>query len=126
MAALGTRSPTQRSASSPGWADRSVSAPFDTKVLKQVATEIENVKAEYGGVVSEESIDLVADECLQSLAGSKVPQFVALFVGRFTRKRLQELTGLRPHPRFSLPARLDTDGLRPQPGPTATAFVPTI
>ena len=99
--------------------------PFDTRVLKQVATEIKNVKAEYGGFVSEESIDLVADECLQSLAGSKVPQFVALFVGRFTRKRLQELTGLRPHPKFSIPARLDTGGMRPQPGSTATAFVPT-
>jgi hypothetical protein len=100
--------------------------PFDTKVLKQVATEIANVKAEYGGVVSEESIDLVAGECLQSLAGSKVPQFVALFVGRFTRKRLQELTGLRPHPRFRVPARLDPDGLRPQTGPASTVFVPTI
>jgi hypothetical protein len=53
------------------------------------------VKAEYGGVVSEESIDLVAREYLLMLAGSKVPQFVPLFVGRFTRKRLQELTGLR-------------------------------
>jgi len=72
-----------------------VVAPFDTRVLKQVATEIENVKAEYGGVVSAESIDLVAGEYLQRLAGSKVPQFVPLFVGRFTRKRLQELTGLR-------------------------------
>jgi hypothetical protein len=103
-----------------------VEAPFDTKVLKQVATEIENVKAEYGGFVSDESIELVADECLQSLAGSKVPQFVALFVGRFTRKRLQELTGLRPHPRFSMPARLGTGGLRLQPGSTTTAFGPTF
>lgn len=45
--------------------------------------------------MSEESIDLVAREYLLMLAGSKVPQFVPLFVGRFTRKRLQELTGLR-------------------------------
>jgi hypothetical protein len=44
-----------------------MTAAFDTNVLKQVATEIENVKAEYGGVVSEESIDLVAGESLQSL-----------------------------------------------------------
>ena len=74
-------------------------AAFDTTVLKQVATEIESIKAEYGGVVSEESIDRVAGESLQKLAGSKVPQFVPLFVGRFMRERLQELTGLRPHER---------------------------
>lgn len=65
-------------------------------MLRQVATEIRNIKAEYRGVVSEESIDLVADESLKNLADSKVPQFVSLFVGRFTRERLQQLTGLRP------------------------------
>lgn len=48
------------------------------------------------GVVSEESVDLVARESLQNLADSRVPQFVPLFVGRFTRQRLQELTGFRP------------------------------
>ena len=77
---------------------------FDATVLKRVAAEIRNIKAEYRGVVSEESIDLVADESLQSLAASKVPQFVPLFVGRFTRERLQELTGFRPHAVFSLRA----------------------
>lgn len=56
-------------------------AAFDTNVLKQVATEIENIKGEYRGVVSEASIDVVAGESLQKLAGSKVPQFVPLFVG---------------------------------------------
>ena len=69
---------------------------FDSNVLKQVATEIRNIKAEYRGVASEESIDLVADQSLQDLADSRVPQFVPLFVGRFTRERLQELTGVRP------------------------------
>jgi hypothetical protein len=79
-----------------------VKIAFDTNVLKQVATEIANVKAEYVGVVSEESVDLVARESLQKLAGSKVPQFVPLFVGRFTRARLRELTGIRPPARFSM------------------------
>jgi hypothetical protein len=102
-----------------------MTAAFDTNVLKQVATEIENVKAEYGGVVSEESIDLVAGESLQKLAGSRVPQFVPLFVGRFTRERLQELTGLRPHARFSLLARLGASDSRPPSASTGTAFVPT-
>ena len=71
-------------------------ATFNAIVLRQVATEIRNIKAEYRGVVSEESIDLVARESLQYLAGSRVPQFVPLFVGRFTRERLRELTGFRP------------------------------
>jgi hypothetical protein len=75
-------------------------AAFDATVLKQVANEIRNIKAEYRGVVSEESIDLVARQSLQTLADSKVPQFVPLFVGRFTRARLRELTGFRPRAGF--------------------------
>jgi hypothetical protein len=71
-------------------------AAFNATVLKHVATEIRNIKVEYRGVVSEESVDLVARESLQNLANSRVPQFVPLFVGRFTRQRLQELTGFRP------------------------------
>jgi hypothetical protein len=71
-------------------------AAFDAIVLKQVATEIRNIKVEYRGLVSEESIDLVARESLQNLADSRVPQFVPLFVGRFTRDRLQDMTGFRP------------------------------
>jgi hypothetical protein len=71
-------------------------AAFDATVLKQVASEIRNIKAEYRGVVSEESIDLAASQSLRRLADSRVPQFVPLFVGRFTRERLRELTGNRP------------------------------
>lgn len=75
-------------------------AAFDATVLRQVATEIQNIKAEYRDVVSEETIDLVADQSLQNLSHSKVPQFVPLFVGRFTRERLRELTGFRPRVGF--------------------------
>ena len=80
-------------------------AAFDARVLKQVATEVRNIKAEYRGVASEESIDLVADQSLQNLANSKVPQFVPLFVGRFTRERLRELTGFRPRVQLNLMTR---------------------
>jgi hypothetical protein len=76
-------------------------AAFDAIVLRQVATEIRNIKAEYRGVVPEESIDLVARQSLQNLANSKVPQFVPLFVGRSTRERLHELTGFRPRAKFN-------------------------
>lgn len=64
---------------------------FDANVLKQIETEVRTIKAEYEGRVPEESIDLAADESIQRLAGSRVPQFVPLFVGRFTRERLREL-----------------------------------
>ena len=76
--------------------------------------------------MSEESIDLVAGEYLLNLAGSKVPQFVPLFVGRFTRKRLQELTGLRPRARLSAPPTMRVGDLRPPSVSSAPAFVPTI
>jgi hypothetical protein len=78
---------------------------FDAVVLKQVASEIRHIKAEYRGVVSEESIDLAASQSLQRLADSRVPQFVPLFVGRFTRDRLWELTGFRPRVGFTQLAR---------------------
>jgi hypothetical protein len=64
---------------------------FDATVLKQIESEVRTIKAEYRGKVPEESIDLVADESIQRLADSRVPQFVPLFVGRFTRQRLREL-----------------------------------
>ncbi len=68
---------------------------LDATVLKQVETEVRNIKAEYRGRVSEESIDIAAHESLQRLADSRVPQFIPLFVGRFTRERLQELLTTR-------------------------------
>ena len=77
-------------------------AAFNALVLKQVATEIRNIKAEYRGLVSEDSIDLVARQSLLTLTDSKVPQFVPLFVGRFTRERLRQLTGFRPGRGFTL------------------------
>jgi hypothetical protein len=70
-----------------------MTAHFDATVLKQVESEVKNIKAEYRGLVSEDSIDLVAGESLQRLADSRAPQFVPLFVGRFTRERLRELVG---------------------------------
>ena len=64
---------------------------FDATVLKQIQTEVRTIKAEYQGLLPEESIERVADESVERLAGSRVPQFVPLFVGRFTRERLREL-----------------------------------
>jgi hypothetical protein len=68
---------------------------FDANVVKQIESEVKTIKAEYRGRLPEESIDLVAEESIQRLATSRVPQFVPLFVGRFTRERLRELVASR-------------------------------
>ena len=68
-----------------------MSVQFDEAVLRQVESEVRTIKAEYRGRVSDESIDLVAGESLERLAGSRAPQFVPLFVGRFTRERIREI-----------------------------------
>lgn len=68
-----------------------MTAAFDQTVLKMVETEVRTIKAEYRGVLSEESIDSLVDQSLQRLAGSRVPQFVPLFVGRFTRDQIKQL-----------------------------------
>ena len=51
-------------------------AGFDATVLRQIESELRTIKAEYKGRVPEESIDLAADESIQRLADSRVPQFV--------------------------------------------------
>jgi len=68
-----------------------MSVAFDERVLKMIESEVRTIKAQYRGQVSEESIDSMADESLQRLADSRVPQFVPLFVGRFTRDRIKQL-----------------------------------
>ena len=68
-----------------------MNAVFDETVLRQIDSEVRTIKAEYKGRVPEESIDYLAGESIRRLADSRVPQFVALFVGRFTRERLREL-----------------------------------
>ena len=75
-----------------------MSAVFNETVLKMVESEVRTIKAEFRGLVSEESIDSVADESLQRLADSRVPQFVPLFVGRFTRERIKEIVNSKPGP----------------------------
>ena len=68
-----------------------MSVAFDETVRRQVETEIRNIKDEYRGVVPEETIDIAALTSLDRLADSRVPQFVPLFVGRFTRERIRAM-----------------------------------
>lgn len=71
---------------------------FDATVLKQIESEVRTIKSEFQGRVPEKSIDMAADESIQRLANSKVPQFVPLFVGKFTRQRLRELVAAGADP----------------------------
>jgi hypothetical protein len=68
-----------------------MSVAFDERVLKMVESEVRTIKAQYRGLVSEDSIDSIAHESLQLLADSRVPQFVPLFVGRFMRDRIKQI-----------------------------------
>ena len=69
-----------------------MSVAFDETVLRLVDSEIRVIKSEYRDLVPEESIDKAAQESLDRLANSRVPQYVPLFVGRFTRERIKEMT----------------------------------
>lgn len=71
--------------------EKHMAVEFDATVLRQIESEVRTIKSEFQGRVPEKSIDLAADESMQRLANSRVPQFVPLFVGRFTRARLREL-----------------------------------
>jgi hypothetical protein len=72
---------------------RMKAAGFDATVLKQIESEVRTIKLEFKDRLPEESIEEVADQSIERLADSRVPQFVPLFVGRFTRERLRELVG---------------------------------
>ena len=80
-----------------------MSVAFDERVLKMVESEVRTIKAQYRGVVSEESIDSMAHESLQRLADSRVPQFVPLFVGRFMRDRIKQIVSSPRGPRAAHP-----------------------
>jgi len=68
-----------------------MNAAFDDNVVRLIESEVAKIKAEYRDVVAEESVERAAQESIARLANSKVPQFVPLFVSRFTRERLRQL-----------------------------------
>lgn len=70
-----------------------MNAAFDDNVVRLIESEVAKIKAEYRDVVAEESVEQAARESIARLANSKIPQFVPLFVGRFTREKLRQLAG---------------------------------
>ena len=85
-----------------------MSVAFDERVLRMIESEVRTIKAQYRGQVSEESIDTMAHESLQRLADSRVPQFVPLFVGRFTRDRIKQIVS-SPRDARSAPPQGETE-----------------
>ena len=75
-----------------------MSVVLDETVRRQVETEIRNIKHEFRGVIPEETIDATAQGSLDRLADSRVPQYVPLFVGRFTRERIRAMLGTESDP----------------------------
>jgi len=68
-----------------------MNAAFDDNVVRLIESEVAKIKAEYRDVIAEESVDQAARDSIALLANSKAPQFVPLFVSRFTRERLRQL-----------------------------------
>ena len=85
------REPEQRMTEDAPKAAAGSAVRFDDSVLRQVASEVRAIKSQYTVQLAEELIDKLVEESLQRLAGSRVPQFVPLFVGRFTRRRIKEI-----------------------------------
>jgi protein-tyrosine-phosphatase len=66
-------------------------APPDGGREALVARAVERLADEFRGTFSEGTIDRYVRESIQALEGSRVPDFIPIFVDRFTRERLRAL-----------------------------------
>lgn len=64
---------------------------FDPVTLRHVERGVQELKEQFRGIFSEATVDRFVRESLESLSGTKAPQFVPIFVNRFARERLQAL-----------------------------------
>ena len=67
---------------------------FDSATLLHIRKGAERLREEFRGSFSVETIDRAIQESLEDLKGSRIPQFVPIFVHRFTRERLRTLARL--------------------------------
>lgn len=61
---------------------------FDPLTHTFIARGIERLREEFRGIFSQQTIQRFVDESIEALAGSRVKDFVPLFVNRFARERL--------------------------------------
>ena len=63
----------------------------DANTRAHIERGVESLTEEFAGVFSRETIQRYVDESLSSLSGSRLADFVPLFVHRFARERLRAL-----------------------------------
>jgi arsenate reductase (thioredoxin) len=68
-----------------------MSQVFDPVTLRHVDRGVKELKEQFRGIFSEETVDRFVKESLASLSTSKAPQFVPVFVNRFAKERLRAL-----------------------------------
>ncbi|HSS92840.1 MAG TPA: arsenate reductase ArsC [Candidatus Dormibacteraeota bacterium] len=64
---------------------------YDPVTLRHVERGVLELKEQFRGIFSEATVDRFVRESLESLSGSKAPQFIPIFVNRFARERLRAL-----------------------------------
>jgi hypothetical protein len=59
--------------------------------MNHVRKGADNLRQEFRGLFSVETIDRAIEESIKDLEGSRIQQFVPIFVHRLTRERLMKL-----------------------------------
>lgn len=67
------------------------STPFDSATLHHIRKGAEGLREEFRGIFSVETIDRAIQDSMKDLEGSRIQQFVPIFVYRITRDRLRAL-----------------------------------
>jgi len=64
---------------------------FDPITHNFIRKAVERLQEEFRGIFSPQTVGRFVDEAIASLAGSRITDFVPLFVNRFARERLRAL-----------------------------------
>ena len=68
-----------------------MSEVFDPVTRRHIERGVQELNEQFRGIFSEATIDRFVRESIEALAGTKAPQFIPIFVNRFTRERLRAL-----------------------------------
>jgi hypothetical protein len=81
---------------SPSWmpvdpSGREPPSPFDSATMHHIRKGADGLREEFRGIFPVETIDRAIQESMKDLEGSRIQQFVPIFVHRLTRERLRAL-----------------------------------
>jgi arsenate reductase (thioredoxin) len=68
---------------------------LDPVTLNFIQKSVARLREEFRGIFSQQTIQLFVDESIAALAGSRIKDFVPLFVNRFARERLRALAQIQ-------------------------------